>query len=69
MNNRRPDNAPPPLLVNAEAAARMLGIGTRKLWSLSNSGRLPVIRIGRAVRYDVRDLVAFIDSLKEEDAK
>lgn len=53
-----------PLLVDARAAARMLAIGSRKLWSITNCGELPCVRIGRAVRYDVADIHAYIESRK-----
>lgn len=49
-----------PLLTSREAADR-LGIGRRTLWSISNMGRLPCVRIGRLVRYQVEDLEAFIE--------
>jgi excisionase family DNA binding protein len=54
-----------PLLVNARDAARLLAISERTLWSLTAAGDIPVIRIGRAVRYDPRDLQAWIDRSKQ----
>lgn len=52
-----------PLLVNAETAATMLGVGTRFLWSLTAGGQIPVVRLSkRAIRYSVRDLEAWIAS-------
>ena len=43
----------PPLLVDAREAARLLAISPRTLWSLSKTGEIPVVRLGkRAVRYD-----------------
>ncbi len=48
-------------LLKAAAAARLLGIGERKLWSLTNQGDIPHVRIGRAVRYDPADLERWID--------
>ncbi len=48
-------------LLNARDACRALAIGRRKLWELTNTGELPCVRIGRAVRYDPRDLAAFIE--------
>lgn len=52
------------LLVDPPAAAEMLSISKRKLWTLTNEQFIPVVRIGRSVRYDVRDLVALIDQIK-----
>lgn len=37
-------------------AAKALGIGARLLWSETNAGRIPHIRIGRAVVYPVSSL-------------
>jgi excisionase family DNA binding protein len=59
---------PPPvvqLLVAPPEAAKALAIGQRTLWALTKRGVIPAVRIGRSVRYDVRDLAAFIDRAKE----
>lgn len=45
-------------------AARYLSISPRKLWSLTAGGEIPHVRIGRAVRYPVEDLIRWIDSKK-----
>lgn len=55
--------APPKLLVDAFAAAKLLSISPRTLWSLSSPrGAIPVTRLPgtRAVRYSVSALEAFI---------
>ena len=39
-------------LLSASQAAKLLNISERSLWSLSNSGQIPCLRIGRLVRYD-----------------
>jgi excisionase family DNA binding protein len=49
-----------PLLVNRQEAAALLSISERKLWELTNRGVTPCVRIGRAVRYRVADLEAWI---------
>jgi hypothetical protein len=41
----------PPLLVNTREAARLLGISARLLWTLTNRGDVPCVRLGGAVRY------------------
>ncbi|MEM7754874.1 MAG: helix-turn-helix domain-containing protein [Planctomycetota bacterium] len=41
-------------------AARALGISERKLWSLTNAGEIPHVRLGRAVVYPVRELEAWL---------
>ncbi len=52
------------LLVDAKRAAAMLSISPRTLWTLTNCGDIPCVRIGRAVRYDPRDLACYIDTQK-----
>ena len=51
------------LLMPKEAAAA-LGISARKLWSLTASGDVPCVRIGRSVRYDAADFADFVETLK-----
>jgi predicted DNA-binding transcriptional regulator AlpA len=48
------------LLVDAAAAAEMLGISTRNLWSLTKRGAVPVRRIGRSVRYSPTELQSWV---------
>jgi excisionase family DNA binding protein len=66
MANPFPRSSPPiaPLLITEPEAARVLGIGARTLWELRARGRIPFVRIGTAIRYDVLDLRAFIESAK-----
>lgn len=45
-----------PLLVGRDEAGRLLGIGRRKLWELTNRGAIPHVRVGRAVRYSPESL-------------
>ena len=49
-----------PLLVTARDAAKLLAVSERTLWGLTAAGELPAVRIGRAVRYSVSDLKAWI---------
>lgn len=53
-------------LVDAKEAARILAIGARKLWELTASHEIPSVRIGRAVRYELSDLEAFIQKNKSK---
>jgi len=48
------------LLLTAQQAAEVLAISPRKLWSMTASGEIPHLRIGRCVRYSVDDLKAWI---------
>jgi hypothetical protein len=69
----RPDAGPPPsltaavkLLLTPPEAADALAASERTLWGMTYPrGPIPVVKLGRAVRYDVRDLIAFIDNAKE----
>ena len=53
---------PEPLLIDSKAASAMLGMGTRRLWSLTNCNAIPSRKIGRSVRYSPRELHAWIDA-------
>jgi excisionase family DNA binding protein len=48
------------LLLTAREAAAALSISARKLWSLTASGEVPHVRIGRAVRYPVDELAEWV---------
>lgn len=52
------------VLLTPKAAAATLAISARKLWSLTASGDMPCVRIGRSVRYDAADLAEFVETLK-----
>lgn len=50
----------PALLVDAKTAARLCGLGKTCWYALHASGRVPMpIRLGRAVRWDRRELEAW----------
>jgi len=52
-----------PLLLNAEQAAQLLGIGRSKFYSLHNAGLLPLpVSLGGCVRWDRRDLTAWLSA-------
>jgi hypothetical protein len=60
----------PRLLLAPREAAAALSVSARTLWGLTfPRGPIQAVRIGRAVRYDVRDLSAFIDRAKEGGAQ
>ena len=52
-------------LVNKRDAAEYLSVGVRTLERLVEHRELPCVRIGRAVRFDVNDLKAFVESRKD----
>jgi hypothetical protein len=56
---------PPAVLWTPRETARAMKISERKLWGITRPrGPLPVVKIGRAVRYDPGDVARFIDQLK-----
>lgn len=55
------------LLLRARDAAKLLSISERKLWQLTHDGQVPVVRFGRVVRYDPRDLEQFICAQRRLD--
>ncbi len=54
------ESAIQPRLMSVDDAAKYLCICRKSLYNLTEAGKLPPIRIGRAVRYDLADLEAFI---------
>ena len=52
---------PARLLYTPEETRIALGISARKLWSMTASGEIPHVRLGRCVRYPVDDLQSWID--------
>jgi len=53
-----------PALYTIPLAAKILSLSPRKVWELTSTGELPVVRAGRAVRIDRRDLEAWIAANK-----
>ena len=42
-------------LVTRQEMAAILNISPRHLWRLQSTGRIPAIRLGKAIRFDVED--------------
>jgi excisionase family DNA binding protein len=59
-----PEAAPDRLLLTPRQAAAALSISERTLWQLTRDGAVRRVRIGRAVRYDPRDLQDYIDRVR-----
>jgi len=53
-------------LIKPKDAAGYLAISERKLWSMAKTGAIPAVRLGRSVRYDIRDIDDFIQRAKGE---
>ena len=49
------------LLLSSEQAAEALAISPRKLWGMTASGEIPHVRLGRSVRYPIKDLQRWIE--------
>ena len=56
-------------LLRPKEAAKLLAISERTLWTYSQNGTIPYIRIGRNVRYIVGDLKKALQSLKIQVAR
>ena len=50
------------LCVPPREAAAALSISERKLWSLTASGEIPRVRLGRCVRYRVESLREYLEA-------
>ena len=66
MKQNHDDNNSVSLGLRPREAAKALGIGERLLWSKTNAGEIPHLRIGRAIVYPVGLLQ---DWLAEQAAK
>ena len=69
LRTQKAPPSPKTLLLKSVDAARILSISPRLLWTLTKRGEIPCIRIGRAVRYDPRDLTTWIDNKKDTTAR
>ncbi|MBW2647834.1 MAG: helix-turn-helix domain-containing protein [Deltaproteobacteria bacterium] len=63
MSDTIPENIVP-RLIKPKDAAGYLAVSERTLWKLSQNNTIPVVRMGRAVRYDRQDLDGFIQRAK-----
>ena len=53
-----------PLLYTRRQVAAMLGLCEKSVWQLSRDGKLPIVRILRAVRYSRDDVLALIEKAR-----
>ena len=58
------DNEPKIKLHDVESAARFLNVKVSQIRSLVFMRKIPVVHIGRLVRFDERDLIEFIERNK-----
>ena len=59
MNNKR--------YVNAKQLSVYTSIPIKTIYEWGSTGRLPVIRIGRSLLYDLQDIERVMDSLKHNN--
>ena len=59
----------PTLALRPRDAAKALGIGERLLWSKTQSGEIPSVRIGRAVVYPIDQLREWLKQQVYEAAR
>lgn len=57
------------LLLSVREAAKALSICQKTLWTLTQTGGIGCVRIGRRVLYDPRDLERWIDAQKTPAAE
>lgn len=50
----------PRLALRPAEAARALGVSERALWAATNAGRIPCVRIGKAILYGVQQLTDWL---------
>lgn len=62
INNPTAQVAAGRLLLTPHEAAAILAVSRRTLWSLTNAGVVPCLRIGRCVRYSIPGLQAWIEA-------
>lgn len=71
VQTENPDRASLPpgrLSLRPREAARALGVGERLLWSWTNAGRIPHVRLGRAILYPVPALERWLEEQTETNA-
>jgi predicted DNA-binding transcriptional regulator AlpA len=59
------NDQPTPMLLTVRQTAAALSVSERTLWAISAPrGPIPVVRIGRSVRYDPGDLREYVEDQK-----
>ena len=55
-----------PLLLSERETAKLLGVCPKTIYTLTRQGKLQAVRIGCSVRYDIRDIEAFVAAAKSQ---
>ncbi len=65
MFAQREERTIEPILLPPRQAAKLLSISERTLYAFTKAGTIPVVRIGRSVRYSLDELKEWIRSRSE----
>lgn len=57
----------PPLLLNPEQAARLLGMGRHRIFDLIRDGALRSVKVGNSRRISARALAEFVAGLERQE--
>ena len=55
-----------PALLTTQEAAKFLNVSERHFWTITETGLIPRLKIGRSVRFKMQDLVRYIDGLRSD---
>jgi excisionase family DNA binding protein len=58
-----------PTLIDVEALAGALGVGVRQVRRLVEERRIPFVKVGRYVRFDVAEVAEWVDEHRVDAAK
>ena len=65
MNTPAQALAAEPILWTIKQTAAALALCEKSVWTLTRDGKLPAVRIGRAVRYAREDVLRFVEAAKQ----
>jgi excisionase family DNA binding protein len=57
-----------PELIDVETLARLLGVGERYVRRMVAERRVPTVKVGHYVRFDISDIRRWIDERRRPDA-
>ncbi len=57
------------LLMTERDAAKLLAVSPRTLFNWRKRGMIKAVRLGASVRYEVEDLMAFVNSMRVDHGK
>lgn len=68
-SNAIPTAGLPRLALRPKEAAKALGIGERLLWTMTNTGEIPSVKLGRAVVYPIADLERWLSQQADKGGR